>query len=104
MLLVATLRKKHFVGSTGSLVWRFWSPLYFDMMAEGRNGEVRVDVHCWARPDQYMNCWLWWSLVGSSRVVKKFIQLSRVEAVSNTSTVTLRVVGSDEKEVSNLRQ
>jgi hypothetical protein len=28
----------------------------------------------------------------------------RVEAGSNTSTVTLRVVGGDEKEVSNLRQ
>jgi hypothetical protein len=27
-----------------------------------------------------------------------------VEAESNTSTVTLRVVGGDEKEVSNLRQ
>jgi hypothetical protein len=27
-----------------------------------------------------------------------------VEAGSNTSTVTLRVVGGDEKEVSNLRQ
>jgi hypothetical protein len=30
--------------------------------------------------------------------------LSRVKAVSNTSTVTLRVLGGDEKEVSNLRQ
>jgi hypothetical protein len=29
---------------------------------------------------------------------------SRVEAESNTSTVTLLVVGGDEKEVSNLRQ
>jgi hypothetical protein len=29
---------------------------------------------------------------------------TRVEAGSNTSTVTLRVVGGDEKEVSNLRQ
>jgi hypothetical protein len=29
---------------------------------------------------------------------------SRVEAGSNTSTVTLRVVGGDEKELSNLRQ
>jgi hypothetical protein len=28
----------------------------------------------------------------------------RVEAGSNTSTVTLRVVGGDEKEVSNLRE
>jgi hypothetical protein len=28
----------------------------------------------------------------------------RVEAWSNTSTMTLRVVGGDEKEVSNLRQ
>jgi hypothetical protein len=30
--------------------------------------------------------------------------IARVEAGSNTSTVTLRVVGGDEKEVSNLRQ
>jgi hypothetical protein len=29
---------------------------------------------------------------------------TRVEEGSNTSTVTLRVVGGDEKEVSNLRQ
>jgi hypothetical protein len=29
---------------------------------------------------------------------------TRVEAGSNTSTVTLRVVGGDEMEVSNLRQ
>jgi hypothetical protein len=29
---------------------------------------------------------------------------TRVETGSNTSTVTLRVVGGDEKEVSNLRQ
>jgi hypothetical protein len=29
---------------------------------------------------------------------------TRVEAGSNTSTVTLRVVGGDEKEVSNLRE
>jgi hypothetical protein len=30
--------------------------------------------------------------------------VTRVEAGSNTSTVTLRVVGGDEKEASNLRQ
>jgi hypothetical protein len=32
------------------------------------------------------------------------VSLSRVEAGSNTSTVTLLVVGGDEKEVSNLRE
>jgi hypothetical protein len=31
-------------------------------------------------------------------------QSTRVEAGSNTSTVTLRVVGGDEKEVSKLRE
>jgi hypothetical protein len=31
-------------------------------------------------------------------------RVPRVEAGSNTSTVTLRIVGGDEKEVSNLRQ
>jgi hypothetical protein len=31
-------------------------------------------------------------------------QVTGVEAGSNTSTVTLRIVGGNEKEVSNLRQ
>jgi hypothetical protein len=34
----------------------------------------------------------------------KLWRVTRVEAGSNTSTATLRVVGGDEKEVSNLRQ
>jgi hypothetical protein len=38
---------------------------------------------------------------GTSYVIQ---EKPRVEAGSNTSTVTLRVVGGDEKEVSNLRQ
>jgi hypothetical protein len=35
---------------------------------------------------------------------KKNTILNKTEACSNTSTVTLRVVGGDEREVSNLRQ
>jgi hypothetical protein len=31
-------------------------------------------------------------------------EITRVEAGSNTSTVTLRVIGDDEREFSNLRQ
>jgi hypothetical protein len=38
------------------------------------------------------------------RSASSHIRGPRVEAGSNTSTVTLRVVGGDEKEASNLRQ
>jgi hypothetical protein len=41
---------------------------------------------------------------GRVAVIKDSDIQNRVEAGSNTSTVTLRVVGGDEKEVSNLRQ
>jgi hypothetical protein len=40
----------------------------------------------------------------SCRIQYSVCTATRVEAGSNTSTVTLRVVGGDEKEVSNVRQ
>jgi hypothetical protein len=41
---------------------------------------------------------------GYKRIQSEDETKTRVEAGSNTSTVTLQVVGGDEKEVSNLRQ
>jgi hypothetical protein len=39
-----------------------------------------------------------------NEAVSPYLKISRVEAESNASTVTLRVVGGDEKGVSDLRQ
>jgi hypothetical protein len=45
-----------------------------------------------------------WSVRGYISGTETEERGARVKAGSNTSTVTLRVVGGDEKEVSNLRQ
>jgi hypothetical protein len=51
--------------------------------------------------DQKTNCSLWWLLFGAPEVIKGRTRENacgpRVEAGSNTSTVTLRVVGGYEK-------
>jgi hypothetical protein len=61
--------------------------------------------------NRYTYCWVRCSVYGPPGGCKSgvFLELgvvgqSHVEAESNTSTVTLRVVGGREKEVSNLRQ
>jgi hypothetical protein len=50
--------------------------------------------------EEYTNCWTESSVFGSRAVIKEHVigsQIGGVEAGSNTSTVTLRVVGGDEK-------
>jgi hypothetical protein len=62
---------------------------------------INTRFHCNGYDRMTTNCLRWWSLLGSPEVIKgrahENARETRVEAGSNTSTVTLQVVGGDEK-------